>query len=92
MFSFDHQIDSPEVVLKEHISVKAAAEVSGYNIQYLRRLLRTGRLAGIKIGQVWLISLASLEAYLKRGQMVRDQRHAVGIREGCTYATAPHRS
>ena len=52
MFSFNPQVDSPEVVLEKHISVKAAAEFSGYSIQYLRRLLRDGRLEGIKIGQV----------------------------------------
>ena len=51
MFSFDPQIDSPETVLEKHISVKAAAGFSGYNIQYLGRLLRTDRLEDIKIGQ-----------------------------------------
>jgi excisionase family DNA binding protein len=70
MFSFNPQTDSPEVVLEKHISVKAAAEFSGYSVQYLRRFLRAGRLEGIKIGQVWLISLASLEAYLTRGERV----------------------
>ena len=64
-----------EVVLEKHISVKAAAEFSGYSIQYLRRLLRRGHLEGIKIGQVWLINLGSLDAYLRNGQMVRDRRH-----------------
>jgi len=37
--------------------------VLGYNVQYLWRLLRAGKLDAIKIGQIWLISLASLEAY-----------------------------
>ena len=64
-----------EIVLEKHISVKAAAEFSGYSIQYLRRLLRSGRLEGIKIGQVWLIKLASLETYARNGQLVGDQRH-----------------
>ena len=73
-----------EVVLEKHISVKAAAEFSGYNIQYLRRLLRNGHLEGIKIGQVWLIKLGSLEAYLRNGQMVRDRRH--GPREAIAEA------
>ena len=75
MFSSNLQIDTPEIVLERHISVKAAAEFSGYNIQYLRRLLRAGRLEDIKIGQVWLIKLASLETYARNGQMVRDRRH-----------------
>jgi excisionase family DNA binding protein len=75
MFSFNLEADCPEGVLEKHISVKAAAECSGYNTQYLRRLLRTGRLDGTKIGQVWLIRLASLETYLRSGQLVGDRRH-----------------
>lgn len=75
MVSFKLQIDSPEVLLEKHISVKAAAELSGYSIQYLRRLLRRGRLDGTKIGQVWLIKLAALETYTQNGQMVGDRRH-----------------
>jgi len=37
--------------------VQAAAEATGYNIQYLRRLLRSGKLEGIKIGQMLLIDI-----------------------------------
>jgi excisionase family DNA binding protein len=75
MFSFNPQVDSPEVVLEQHISVRAAAVFFGYSIQYLRRLLRAGQLEGTKIGQVWLIKLASLETYARNGQMVGDRRH-----------------
>lgn len=60
------------IVLERHISVKATAEHIGYNEQYLRRLLRNGRLEGIKIGQVWLIELASLEAHLTNGRTGKD--------------------
>jgi hypothetical protein len=62
------------VVLNQHISVKAAAECSGYSIQYLRRLLRNGYLEGTKIGQVWLIEMASFDCYLRNGHMRRDRR------------------
>jgi hypothetical protein len=75
MRSFNPQIDFPEVVLEKHISVKAAAEFSGYSIQYLRRLLRNGRFKCIKIGQVWLIKMASFERYLRLGQVLCDRRH-----------------
>jgi len=34
------------------ISVKAAAVSSGCSLQYLRRMLRNGKLAGIKIGRL----------------------------------------
>ncbi len=75
MSSFYPLVDSPGGVLEKHIAVKAAAEFSGYSIQYLRRLLREGQLEGIKIGQVWLIKLTSLETYARNGQMVGDRRY-----------------
>jgi excisionase family DNA binding protein len=62
------------IVLEKHLSVKAAAATFGYNQQYLRRLLRIGRLEGTNIGQVWLIKLAALEQHLKQGQMGQDGR------------------
>jgi excisionase family DNA binding protein len=62
------------MVFEHHLSVKAAAETFGCNKQYLRRLLWAGRLNGIKIGQVWLIKLDSLEAHLRKAQLSRDQR------------------
>jgi len=62
------------VVMDRHLSVKAAAEHLGYSEQYLRRLLRAGRLEGVKIGQVWLIKLAALEQHLQQGQTAQDRR------------------
>jgi excisionase family DNA binding protein len=62
------------VVLERHLSVRAASQHFGYNQQYLRRLLRAGRLEGAKIGQVWLIKLASLEAHLRSRQMEQSRR------------------
>jgi excisionase family DNA binding protein len=61
-------------VVNNHISVQAAAEFSGYSLQYLRRLLRCGRLAGLKIGQVWLIDMTSFETYLAHATNSTDQR------------------
>lgn len=60
-------------VFNNHISVQMAAIYSGYGLQYLRRLLRGGKLEGTKIGQVWLIDKSALEAYLKLAQDVSDQ-------------------
>ena len=61
-------------ILKNHISVQAAAEVTGYNIQYLRRILRSGALKGCKIGQMWLIEIDALETYLKHAETTSDRR------------------
>jgi excisionase family DNA binding protein len=64
----------PLLFLETHLTVQIAAEISGYNAQYLRRLLRAGTLNGDKIGQVWLIRKTSLEKYLKKTQCDNDQR------------------
>jgi len=72
MISFNPQ--NIPIVLNNHISVKAAANFSGYSYQYLRRLLRTGKLAGLKIGQVWLIEAAAFESYLEKAAEATDQR------------------
>ena len=39
----------------EFITVRTAAEISGYNQQYLRRLLRENSFRSKRIGQLWLI-------------------------------------
>ena len=62
------------VFINQHITVQAAAEATGYNIQYLRRMLRSGVLEGIKIGQMWLIDMDALEAYLKHVERTSDRR------------------
>jgi len=61
-------------VLNNRISINAAAEYSGYSQQYLRRLLRLGKLVGLKIGQVWLIDKTECEAYLEKSSEVADRR------------------
>jgi excisionase family DNA binding protein len=61
-------------VLNNCISVKAAAFLSGYNAQYLRRLLRDGRLTGMKLGQTWLIDKFAFEDYLVEATHATDQR------------------
>ena len=69
-----NSIVSPLVVVTNHISVQAAADFSGYSLPYIRRLLRKGRLAGLKKGQVWLIEKSALEGYLKMAIQATDQR------------------
>ncbi len=61
-------------VFKNCISVKAAAFHSGYNVQYLRRLLRDGRLSGMKLGQTWLLDKIGFEDYLENAHQACDKR------------------
>ena len=61
-------------VLNNYISVQVAGKYSGYSSQYLRRLLRNGKLGGIKIGQLWLVEKSALDVCLKRVHNTADQR------------------
>jgi excisionase family DNA binding protein len=62
------------IVFNYCITVKDAAFHSGYNIQYLRRMLRSGALEGVKIGQMWLIEMDALETYLNQAETTSDRR------------------
>ena len=62
------------IFINQHITVQAAAEATGYNIQYLRRMLRSGALEGVKIGQMWLIEMDALDAYLMNVETTSDRR------------------
>ena len=62
------------ILVNGHVTVQAASEVTGYNIQYLRRILRSGKLAGIKVGQMWLIQMESLEVFLQQVESTPDRR------------------
>ena len=70
------EMDSVSIplVVTNHITVQAVAEVSGYSLQYIRRLLRCGKLVGLKIGQAWLIEKTAFEAYLDRAVQATDRR------------------
>ena len=62
------------LVVTNHITVQDAANFSGYSLQYLRRLLRNGKMAGLKIGQVWLIDKDAFYAYLDEANLATDRR------------------
>ena len=64
MVLFHLQNDHPGVILEDCVTAEAAAELTGYNIQHIRRLTNAGRLEAIRVGRSWLIKVASIEAYL----------------------------
>lgn len=72
---------SSEKDLRTYVPVKSACELSGYNQQYLRRLLRTEKLDGIKVGQVWLIESVSLENHLSLCNQAQDRRRGPQIQK-----------
>ena len=69
-----HNQKSTPFILNNYISVQVASTYSGYSLQYLRRLLRNGKLEGIKIGQLWLVDKGALDICLKQMQNTTNQR------------------
>ena len=58
----------------EYITVRTASQFSGYNRQYLRRLLRKGVFRTRKIGQIWLIDKREFKDYLMEANQSKDKR------------------
>lgn len=56
--------DRPGVIVEDCVTADAAARLTGYNIQHLRRLCLAGRLDATHVGRSWLIKVKSIEAYL----------------------------
>jgi hypothetical protein len=59
----------------EWITVGQAAELSGYNQEHIRRLLREGLVTGRKFGIVWQVNYLSMMAYLSEANESADKRH-----------------
>jgi excisionase family DNA binding protein len=58
-----------------YMPAQEAAEYSGYNLQYIRRLLSRGIVNGRKVGQVWLVRVSSLDEYLASIRGSDDRRY-----------------
>jgi excisionase family DNA binding protein len=64
MVSLLLQNNHPGVIVEDCVTAEAAAELTGYNIQHIRRLAYAGKLEATQVGRSWLIKVRSLEAYL----------------------------
>lgn len=55
-------------------SIKEASEKTGYNEEYLRRLIRQGKIEAVKVGPAYLIRVESLDRYIEEMQATDDAR------------------
>lgn len=60
----------------EWLTVKEAAELSGYNAEYLRRLIREEKLEYRKVSFIYQINKTSLSEYLKHAVIATDKRYS----------------
>ncbi len=58
----------------EWITVREAARLSGYHIEHIRRLTRTGEVKARKFATVWQVNRKSLLAYLTRVKELGERR------------------
>ena len=56
------------------ITTSEAAELSGYNNEYLRWLIREGKISAQKFGTTWQVSKSSLLTYLREAEKSQDKR------------------
>jgi excisionase family DNA binding protein len=57
------------------LTVQEAAKLTGYHAEYLRILIRKGKIIARKFGPVWAISKSALLTYLKIAEKSTDRRH-----------------
>ena len=78
MFDLNNENEIPQkfdgVITDQFLTVAAATQMTGYNNQYLRRLLRNGKLVGVRVGQTWLILFDSLINYMDIIRSISDRR------------------
>lgn len=60
--------------MTDWISVDEAADLSGYNSEYVRRLIRNEQIQAEKKGWQWWVDKKSLLEYLKTAKKSSDKR------------------
>jgi len=58
----------------EWITTSEAADLSGYNAEYLRWLIREKKIEAQKFGIVWQVRRSSLITYMKKASNSDDKR------------------
>jgi len=51
--------------MEDWLTTYEAVRISGYELDYIRKLVRAEKIVGRKWGQSWQVSRASLQAFLK---------------------------
>ncbi|MDO9301425.1 MAG: helix-turn-helix domain-containing protein [Anaerolineales bacterium] len=59
----------------EWLTVQEAAKLTGYHAEYLRILIREGKITARKFGPVWAINKFALLKYLQIAEKSADRRH-----------------
>lgn len=67
-------IASGEWQMEEWLTTYEAVRMSGYELDYIRKLVRAKKILGRKWGQSWQVNRASLEEFLKSRELQGEKR------------------
>ena len=67
-----------KVNLADYVTADEAAEIAGYHVNYIRRLMRAHKIKGRKHGLVWLIERESLHDYMAKVDALGNRRFGPG--------------
>ena len=62
------------VANNDWLTVREAVKLSGYNAEYITRLIREGKIKALKFSIVWQVNRESLLAYLGKLQSMGGKR------------------
>jgi len=57
------------------LTTREAAELSGYHVNYMRRLIRGGRIKAEKKGAAWWVDASAFRSYIEAAQQKADRRY-----------------
>jgi excisionase family DNA binding protein len=60
--------------MEDWLTTYEAVQISGYELDYIRKLVRANKIAGRKWGQSWQVSRKSLEQFLKDREQQGEKR------------------
>jgi len=60
--------------MEDWLTTYEAVRISGYELDYIRKLIRAKKIAGRKWGQSWQVSRTSLLAFLKSKEQQGQKR------------------
>jgi hypothetical protein len=87
-------MDELDISGKRYISSKRAAKENRYHTDYIGQLIRSGKIAGSKVGRTWYVEVESLARYLEQPYQIPAPLHEPEVYVPKTFepkeATAPH--
>ena len=60
--------------MEDWLTTYEAVQISGYELDYIRKLVRANKITGRKWGQSWQVSRKSLEQFLKDREQQGEKR------------------